>query len=149
MITRFNYVKVNPRDSSTDDIFFKFSYVKRIKVLSTNKDGSVDKYVEQSFWKKEKCSWKDFIASYDLGSVSEQVINHISKGTPLVTAHTLPAGDYTQIEKGAQIKREMAEKGVTLEMLTQAFIEANKKASETSVSKEDTSASKEAEGGAE
>lgn len=123
MITRFNYQPVSKRDSSKDDDFYKCSYEKKIHVLSTQKDGSVDKYVEKHFWKKEKCSWKDFIKSYDIGSVSEQVLNHLSKGTPLVTAHTLPAGDYTQIEKGAQIKREMAEKGLTLEMIVNAVNE--------------------------
>ena len=109
MNTRFNYKPIPKRDSSNDDVFYKYSYVKRIKVLSTQKDGSVDKFVEEFYWKKEKCKWSDFIKSYDIGSVSEQVINHITKGTPLVTAHTLPSGDYTQLEKGAAIKKEMTE----------------------------------------
>ena len=120
MISRFNYKPMVKRDSSKDDEFSTFTLVKQLKVLSTNKDGSVDKYVEKSVWKEEKSKWSDFIKSYDLGSVSEQVINHLTKGTPLVTAHTLPAGDYTTIGKGAQIKHEMAEKGITLEMILQA-----------------------------
>ncbi len=126
MITRFNYVLPKLRDSSHDDERFIWKLVKTIRVLSTNKDGSVDKYVEDDVWVKEKDSWSEFIKSYDLGSVSEQVINHITKGTPLVTAHTLPAGDYTKLEKGAEIKREMAQKGITLEMLVQALNEAGK-----------------------
>lgn len=125
MITRFNYVPVAPRDTSHDDEFYKYSYEKRIKAISNNKDGSVKDYVEEFFWKKEKSSWKDFIESYDLGSTSKQVIDHLTKGTPLITAHTLPSGDYTQLEKGAEIKREMAEKGITLDMLVQALKEAN------------------------
>lgn len=126
MNTRFNYVKPEPRDSSQDDVFYKWIVDKKIRVLSTQKDGSVDSYVEELFWKKEKCSWADFIKSYDLGSVQEQVMNHIETGAPLVTANTLPAGDYTKLEKGAQIKREMAQNGITLEMLVQALQEANK-----------------------
>lgn len=123
MITRFNYQPVPKRDSSKDDVFYKCSYEKKIRVLSTQKDGSVDKYTEEHFWKKEKCSWQDFIKSYNLGSVCQQVMDHLTKGTPLVTAHTLPAGDYTQIEKGAEIKREMAEKGLTLDMIVNAVNE--------------------------
>lgn len=124
MISRFNYEENKKRDSSKDDEFSKFSYEKRMKVLSTNKDGSVDKYVEENYWKEEKGSWKEFMKSYDLGSPSEQVKDHIKKGTPLVTAHTLPYGDYTTLEKGAEIKREMSEKGITLEMVVDAVKEA-------------------------
>ena len=120
MISRFNYKPVEKRDSSHDDEFSTFKLIKQLKVLSTNKDGSVDKYIEKSVWKKEKSSWKDFIKSYSIGSVSEQVIDHLTKGTPLVTAHTLPSGDYTSIGKGAEIKHEMAEKGITLDMVLQA-----------------------------
>ena len=47
-------------------------------------------------------------------------MDHIQKGTPLVTAHTLPAADYTEIAKGAEIKREMAEKGITIDMIVKA-----------------------------
>lgn len=137
MNSRFNYEPVKPRDKSQDDIFIKYSYEKKIRVLSTQKDGSVDKYVEEPYWKEEKCSWSDFIKSYDLGSVSEQVINHITKGTPLVTAHTLPAGDYTKLEKGAEIKREMASKGITMEMLIEAYEEANRKAASVVDKKEE------------
>lgn len=126
MNTRFNYVKPESRDSSQDDVFYKWTLEKKIRVLNTQKDGSVDNYVEEFIWKKEKCSWADFIKSYDIGSIQEQVMNHLTKGTPLVTAHTLPAGDYTQLEKGAQIKREMAEKGITIDMIVQAIQEAAK-----------------------
>ena len=124
MNTRFNYKPIEPRDNSHDDEFYKWSYEKKIRVLNNQKDGSVDNYVEEDFWKSEKCSWEEFIKSYDIGSIQEQVMNHITKGTPLVTEHTLPAGDYTQLEKGAAIKREMAQKGITQEMLVQAVIEA-------------------------
>lgn len=123
MISRFNYVKPKKRDSSKDDEFENYEYVKRIRVISTNKDGSVDKYVEECVWTSEKSSWKDFIKSYDLGSVSKQVMDHLSKGTPLVTAHTLPPADYTKIGKGAEIKREMEQKGITLDMVKQALSE--------------------------
>lgn len=133
MITRFKYVPVKPRDTSSDDIFYKYSYEKKIKVLTKNDDGSVKDYVEEHFWKKEKNSWKEFIDSYDIGSVEEQVINHLTKGTPLVTAHTLPAGDYRNLEKGAEIKREMAQKGITLEMLVNAINEEMSKKAETKV----------------
>lgn len=126
MISRFKYEPVKERDSSNDNFFRTYKLIKQIKVLSTNKDGSVDKYTEKSVWKEEKSSWLDFIKSYDLGSVSEQVINHLTKGTPLVTAHTLPAGDYTSIGKGAEIKHEMAEKGITLDMVIQAVKDSMK-----------------------
>lgn len=125
MNTRFNYKLPEPRDSSQDDVRIIWKYVKKIKVLSTQKDGSVDNYVEEGVWVKEKDSWSEFIKSFSLGSVSDQMINHVNNGTPLVTAHTLPAGDYTKLEKGAEIKREMAEKGITYEMLVQAIKEAN------------------------
>ncbi len=125
MISRFNYTPVASRDSSNDDVFYKYELKEKIKVLSTNKDGSVKDYVKEQVWTKTKSSWKEFIASYDLGSVSKQVKDHLTKGTPLLTAHTLPAGDYTQLQKGAEIKKEMSEKGITLEMLIEAFNKAN------------------------
>lgn len=121
MNTRFNYVKPEPRDNSQDDVFYKWTLEKKIRVLNTQKDGSVDNYVEEEIWKKEKCLWSEFIKSYDFGSVQEQVIDHLTKGTPLVTAHTLPSGDYTRLQKGAEIKKEMVEKGITLEMLIDAL----------------------------
>ena len=124
MITRFNYKPVEKRDSSHDDEFSNFSYEKKIIVLSTNKDGSVDKFVEKSFWKEKKSSWSEYVQSFNIGTVQEQVMDHLTKGTPLVTAHVLPSADYTKIEKGAEIKREMSEKGISLEMLVQAFNEA-------------------------
>ena len=121
MNTRFNYVAPPKRDSSNDDIFYKWELVKRIRVLSTNKDGSVDKYEEEEVWKKEKCSWKEFIDSFDIGPISKQVMDHLTKGTPLITAHTLPAGDYTNLSKGAEIKREMQAKGITLDMIAEVL----------------------------
>ena len=124
MNSRYNYKLPKPRDSSKDDEFSTFTLEKRIKVLSTNKDGSVDKYTEETFWKEEKSSWGEYIKSFDLGSVQEQVMNHLTKGTPLVTAHVLPPADYTKLEKGAEIKREMAEKGITIDQIVNAVKEA-------------------------
>lgn len=135
MITRFNYVKPQTRDSSHDDEFKTYEYKTRIKVLSTHKDGSVDKYIEESYFEEESSSWSDYINSFNLGSVSEQVMNHLSKGTPLVTAHVLPSADYTKLEKGAEIKREMTEKGISFDMIVKAVQEAmEKKASPQPVS---------------
>ena len=124
MSSRFKDEPVKKRDSSHDDEMIKYEYKKRMRVLSTNQDGSVDKYVEECYWEEEKSSWSDFINSYDLGSVQEQVMSHIEKGTPLVTAHTLPPADYTKLEKGAEIKREMSEKGITIDQLLDAITSA-------------------------
>lgn len=117
MNTRVNYKLPKQRDNSHDDEFSKYDYKSKMRVLSTQKDGSVDKYEETSEFVEEKSSWSEFIGSYNLGSIQEQVMDHITKGTPLVTAHTLPAGDYTKLEKGAEIKREMQEKGITVDMI--------------------------------
>lgn len=124
MNSRFNYESVKKRDSTHDDEIINYEYKKRMKVLSTQKDGSVDKYVEEGYWEEERSSWSDFINSYDLGSVSEQVLSHIEKGTPLVTAHTLPPADYTKLEKGAEIKREMSQKGISFDQLVDAVTSA-------------------------
>lgn len=124
MSLRFNDEPLKKRDSSHDDEIIKYEYKKRMKVLSTNKDGSVDKYVEEGYWDEERSSWSDFINSYDLGSVSQQVLSHLEKGTPLVTAHTLPPADYTKLEKGAEIKKEMAVKGITIDQLVDAITSA-------------------------
>ena len=125
MISRFNYKPLKKRDSSHDDEFSKFSYEKELEVISYKEDKrTIDKYREKTFWKKEKNSWSEFIKSYDLGSVQDQVMNHLTKGTPLVTAHVLPPADYTKLEKGAEIKREMIEKGISLEMVVSAIKDA-------------------------
>ena len=121
MITRWNYQAPPKRDSSQDDIFYTYKLVKKIKPITTNKDGSVKDYTEEEYWEKEKNSWKEYSDSFSLGSVHEQVLNHLQKGTPLITAHTLPDGDYTQLEKGAKIRKELAEKGLTLDMIMEAF----------------------------
>lgn len=120
MNSRFNYKFIKKRDCSKDDEFSSFKLLKKINVLSTSKDGSVEKYTESSVWKEEKSSWKDFIKSYDLGSVSDQVINHLIRGTPLITAHVLPSGDYSSIGLGAEIVQEMESKGITLDMIVSA-----------------------------
>lgn len=120
MRNRFDYQPIKKRDSSQDDVFYTYSYEDKIIVISKHEDGSVDKYEKRPFWKKVKNSWKEYISTFDLGSVSQQVMDHITKGTPLVTAHTLPSADYTQLEKGASIKREMAEKGISLDEIVSA-----------------------------
>lgn len=137
MNSRFNYLFIKKRDRSKDDEFSSFKLIKKINVLSTAKDGSVEKYIETSAWKEEKSSWKDFIKSYDLGSVSDQVINHLTRGTPLITAHVLPSGDYSSIGLGAEVVKEMQSKGITLDMIVQAINESVQvKAQETKVVKE-------------
>jgi hypothetical protein len=142
MNSRINYKLPKSRDSSKDDIFIKYTYEKRIKVLSTNKDGSVDKYVEENFWKEESSSWSDYMKSFDLGTPHEQVMSHLQKGTPLVTAHVLPDADFTKLQKGAEIRKEMAEKGISLEMIISALQDAV-------VEKQVKEESKDSEGGKE
>lgn len=126
MVTRFNYKPVEKRDSSKDDCFSLWKYQKKIHVLSKNEDGSVDKYTEESFWKEEKSSWSDYMKSFRIGSVQEQVMNHIKKGTPLITAHTLPNMDYTKLQLGAEVKKELEEKGLTVDMIAQSIYEKMK-----------------------
>lgn len=105
-----------------------YELVKIIEPVSFNEDKTIKEYKERYIYKVTKTKWSDFIKSFDLGTISEQVMNHLTKGTPLVTAHTLPAGDYTSssLEKGAAIKKEMAEKGITLDMIIEAVKTANK-----------------------
>ena len=44
MNSRFNYKPPRKRDSSHDDEFKIFKYEEKIEVISTAKDGSVEKY---------------------------------------------------------------------------------------------------------
>ena len=122
MITRYNFKWTKPVKKSTP-IKVEFEYISLIDPISFNDDKSVKEYKLVERYVKHESYWKDFIKSFDLGSISEQVLNHITKGTPLVTAHTLPAGDYTpdSLKKGVEIVREMREKGITLDMISEAL----------------------------
>lgn len=122
MTTRYNR-KWTPPEHVSCPIKEEYELVVSIEPISFNQDKTVKEYKEISKYVVKKSKWADFIKSYDLGSPSEQVISHLTKGTPLVTAHTLPAGDYTpqSLLKGAEIVREMKAKGVTLEMIEQAL----------------------------
>ena len=66
MITRFNYVPIKKRDSSHDDDMITYELVKKIKPISTNKDGSIKDYVEQQKWVSKKAKWSEYIASFDI-----------------------------------------------------------------------------------
>lgn len=127
MTTRYNRKWSAPEIKSSP---FKEEYqlITLIEPISFNEDKTVKEYKEISKYVVKKSKWTDFIKSYDLGSPSEQVISHLTKGTPLITAHTLPAGDYTpqSLLKGAEIVREMKAKGVTLEMIEQALASPKK-----------------------
>lgn len=124
MITRTNpYFKwVAPVKVSTP-IKEEYELVTIIEPISFNEDKTIKEYKEITKWKCKNSKWSDFIKSFDIGSIQEQVMNHLTKGTPLITAHTLPAGDYTQASllKGAEIVREMNSKGITLEMIEEAL----------------------------
>ena len=89
MTSRFNWVWTAPVLQSTP---IKIDYEAKSKIIpiSFNDDKSVKEYVEETIFVEKKSKWKDYIKSFDLGSPSEQVISHLTKGTPLVTAHTLP-----------------------------------------------------------
>ena len=126
MTTRYNYKWVAPEKKS-DPIKRDYELIKIIEPVSFNDDGkTIKEYVEREEYVCHESLWSDFIKSFDLGSVSEQVINHLTKGTPLVTGHVLPDGDYTpeSLLKGAAVKREMESKGITIDMLVAAFKEA-------------------------
>ena len=124
MITRYNYKWEKPVKKSSP-IKEEFELVTIIEPISYNEDDkkTVKEYKEITKWVSKKSLWHDFIKSFDIGSISEQVLNHLEKGTPLITAHTLPAGDYRpeSVLKGAEILREMQSKGITLEMLESAI----------------------------
>lgn len=120
MISRFNRVWKAPIPQSCP-IKIEYELVTKIRPISFNEDKSVNEYTEEDIWVERKSKWLDYLKSFDIGSPSEQVINHISKGTPLITAHTLPYGDYTNLNKGAEIVAEMRKKGITLEMIESAL----------------------------
>lgn len=135
MITRYNYEWKKPERVSSP-IKEDYELIKIIEPISFNDDKTIKEYKENDSYKLKKSKWCDFIKSFDLGSVSDQVFNHLKKGTPLVTAHTLPSGDYTSesLLKGAEIKREMSSKGITLEMIYDALTKANEKKIDSSES---------------
>lgn len=124
MITRYNRKWTKPEKKSCPE-FIEYERIVQLKPLSFQDEAKtiVKEYEEVTIYKEKKRSWYDFIASYDIGSVSDQVLSHIHKGTPLVTAHTLPPGDYTPeaLSKGANIIKQMADNGITLEMIEEAY----------------------------
>lgn len=122
MITRYNYKWKMPEKVSSP-YRIEYELVTTIEPISFNDDKSIKEYKEISKYVEKKSLWEDYIKSFDLGSISEQVLDHITKGTPLVTAHTLPPGDYTKesLLKGAEIIREMRLKGLTLDDIENAM----------------------------
>ena len=124
MITRYNRKWKKPEKKSCPE-FVEYELIEQVKPLSYQDEAKtiVKEFETITIYKEKKRNWSDFIKSYDIGSVSEQVISHIKKGTPLITGHTLPPGDYTpeSLKKGADIIRAMAENGITLEMLEEAY----------------------------
>lgn len=121
MISRYSYKWVEPFKCSTP-IKIDYELVKKIVPISFNADKSVKEYIEEEKFVERKSKWSDYIASFDIGSPSEQVLNHLTKGTPLVTTHTLPHADYTQLSKGAEALRFLRERGITLDMLNSALV---------------------------
>lgn len=127
MIARYNRVWVAPPKKATP-YKIEYEFIEKIVPISFNEDKSIKEYTKEEKYIEKKTKWKDYIRSFDLGSPSEQMLSHINKGTPLITGHTLPHADYTQLERGAEIVKLMKSKGITLEMLESALAsqEANK-----------------------
>lgn len=136
MTTRYNWKWSAPVKKS-EPIKEEWELVTIIEPISFNEDKTIKEYKEVQKYVCHKTKWHDFIKSFDIGSPSEQVMNHLEKGTPLITAHTLPDGDYTKenLLKGAAIKREMESQGITLDMIVEAVKRANeeKKVDESEV----------------
>lgn len=120
MISRFSR-KWTPPITQSCPFRIECELVSKIHPISFNDDKSVKEYTEEDLWITKKSKWSDYIQSFDIGSPSEQIIEHLTKGTPLITAHTLPYGDYTNLNKGAEIVAEMRKKGITLEMIENAL----------------------------
>lgn len=122
MISRYNRKWVKPKHKSCP-VKEEYELVTIIEPISFNEDKTIKEYKEITKYVCKKSKWRDYIKSFDIGSPSEQIMNHLQKGTPLVTAHTLPAGDYTQknLLKSAEIVREMQAKGITLDMIESAL----------------------------
>lgn len=136
MITRYNYKWVKPVRIS-DSIKEDYELIKKIVPVSFNEDKSVKEYTEEISYKCTRSKWSDFVKSFDIGSVSDQVMSHLTKGTPLITAHTLPAGDYTHdaILKAAEFKRKLDESGLTIDELVSIL---NKKSDSSSIAVNDS-----------
>lgn len=130
MTTRYNFKWEEPQEIS-EPVKEEWELITIIEPISFNEDKTIKEYKEVQKYVCHKTLWKDFIKSFDIGSPSEQVLNHLEKGTPLVTAHTLPDGDYTRdsLLKGAEIKREMDSQGITLDMIVEATKRANAESS--------------------
>lgn len=126
MSSRFNWVWEAP-PLQESPIKVDVTIKTKINPISFNEDKSVKEYTEENIYVEKKSKWSDYIKSFDIGSPSEQIISHLTKGTPLVTAHTLPYGDYTQANllKGADIVRQMKASGITLEMIESVLASAN------------------------
>lgn len=126
MITRYNYKWEKPVKVSTP-VREEFELITVIEPISFNDDKTIKEYKEIQKYVCHKTKWSDFIKSFDIGSPSEQVLNHLEKGTPLITGHTLPDGDYTKesLLKGAEIKRVIESNGITLDMIVEAIRKAN------------------------
>lgn len=135
MNTRYNFKWTAPKVVESP-IKEEFELITLIEPISFNDDKTIKEYKEVQKYVVKKSKWNEFIESYDLGSPNEQLMNHFTKGTPLITSHTLPAGDYTpkSLLKGAEIVREMQAKGITLEMLESAYNEAKSQNAEASAS---------------
>lgn len=131
MISRFTRKWEKPILHSCPDKV-SFELVTQIEPISFNEDKkTVKEYKEIEFYNVKKSKWKDYIKSFDVGSPSEQIMNHLTKGTPLITAHTLPYGDYTpeSMQKGQQISAILKEKGISLEQLEE-YLNSSKKSVE-------------------
>ena len=120
MISRFSR-KWTPPIPQSCPIKVEYELKTKIHPISFNDDKSVKEYTEEGVWIEHKSKWSDYLKSFDIGSPSEQVLEHLTKGTPLITAHTLPYGDYSNISKGAEIVAEMRKKGITLDMIESAL----------------------------
>lgn len=118
MKARYSFKWSKPEEISTP-VKVEYEYITQIEPISYNEDKTLKEFKEKTLFVEKKSLWKDYIKSFDLGSISDQVINHITRGTPLVTSHTLPPGDYTNehLLKSAEVVREMQSKGITLDML--------------------------------
>lgn len=154
MISRFTRVWTKPIKHSCP-IKCEFELVTQIEPISFSEDKkTVKEYKEIESYNVRKTKWKDYIKSFDLGSPSEQVMNHLQKGTPLVTAHTLPYGDYTpeSLKKGAEIRNLLNSNGITLDQI-ESYLKSEKSGStkvveESKAVDEAKSAENSSEGGA-
>lgn len=122
LTTRYNR-KWTPPEKKSCPFKTEYELITIIEPVSYNDDKTIKEYKEIGKYEVKKSKWRDYIKSFDIGSPSEQVMNHLTKGTPLITGHTLPPGDYTKdtLLKQAEIVREMKAKGITLDMIESAM----------------------------